>query len=285
MPPPSNHPVLCRMANCQNTLALPVAKCGVLFKNQTGVNRPRLFQSLNCASTGVILLEVLLLCGVMVSTWDFGSHSQGSSPCTTTKLNQLNLLRMEDKKNGNSKYGQYKELIDFVYNLTSKDEYKDGFSAYKNVKLSRIVTELVKRGVLKKTQYFRGANMGRYYGFKWVARSAPTLVFVKSVADSINTITREQNKSWRERKNASVSNVSPVSTPIQPIQSDTTPFRSTNDTEQVERVERHYAIVDPIDYKKYIDGLTDQELWDILKRRGACIKDNRLVIVREFELD
>lgn len=225
----------------------------------------------------------------MVNTMDFESIIQGSSPCTTTKINLkiFRVMEKNEKKNGQSKYGQYKELIDFVYNLTSKDEYKDGFSAYKNTKLNNIVTELVKRGVLRKTQYYRGAGKGRYYGFKWVARSAPTLVFVKSVADSISVIIKAQNERYRS-KLRSASNVSPVSEPIQPMQPDTSSFRSTPETEHVERVERvehHYAIVDPVDYKKYIDGLTDQELWDILKRRGACIKDNKLVIVREFELD
>lgn len=164
----------------------------------------------------------------------------------------------------NSFYANYKEAIDLVYSLTSNQEYKEGFNKLGSAVVRNVVTELVRRGVLKKTHYPMGGTKGFHYGFQWIAPSAPTNNFVKSVADAIRARQREYLTNERRRKRTQASAMPEAEMPPIPAETQT-------------------PSVDAI--KDYIDHLTDQELWDILKRRGAAIRNNRLVIVREFELE
>lgn len=159
---------------------------------------------------------------------------------------------MENSNGGvNANLGRYKELIDFIYNATKDEEYKDGFKGLGDQLLILIVGELVKRGVLSKVRHSKGYRKGVFYAYKWTATSEPTPHFVRSVADAIHKNQRDQVA----RRYAA----SPVGL-------------AANTGEPV------YVKSD------YISKMTVEELWAELKKRGAVIKDNKLMIVTYTEL-
>lgn len=166
---------------------------------------------------------------------------------------------MNGKDNGGGKTispaikKQYKELIDFVYTLTFEKEYKDGFSGYNNNRLSSIVTELVKRGVLEKRSVYCGNKAGRYCVFTWKATSAPTDHFVNSVAHAIEGKRKEYLKSRREENMAQ---------------------REKSETPEAPAVQQ-----------PSLSEFSSADLWAELKRRGAEIVNGKLMIVTYTTLD
>ena len=114
-----------------------------------------------------------------------------------------------------------------------------------------IVGELVKRGVLSKVRHSKGYRKGVFYAYKWTAASEPTTHFVRSVADAIHKNQRDQVA----RRYAS--------NPVGIIANTGEPVYVKSD---------------------YISKMTVEELWAELKKRGAVIKDNKLMIVTYTEL-
>lgn len=161
---------------------------------------------------------------------------------------------MENSNGGgvSANLGRYKELIEFVYNATKDEEYKDGFKGLGDQTLILIVGELVKRGVLTKVRHSKGYRKGIFYAYKWVATSEPTPHFVRSVADAIHKNQRDQ----AARRYAA----SPAGL-------------SANTGEPV------YVKSD------YISKMTVEELWAELKKRGAVIRNNKLMIVTYKEIE
>ena len=97
-------------------------------------------------------------------------------------------------------YHVYKEMIDFVYELTKDKEYTDGFSVYKNKILCLVVSEMVRRGVLQKKHLaYHAGKKGRYYAFTWAAKMAPTQTFIRSVANTIIEREREYKNKYQKR--------------------------------------------------------------------------------------
>lgn len=110
--------------------------------------------------------------------------------------------------------------------------------------------ELVKRGVLSKVRHSKGYRKGVYYAYKWTATSEPTPHFVRSVADAIHKNQKEQTA---RRYSA------------QPPQAPSESF--------IKRIEVS------------LSEFSSEELWAELKRRGAVIKNNKLMIVTYKELE
>lgn len=112
--------------------------------------------------------------------------------------------------------------------------------------------ELVKRGVLSKVRHSKGYRKGVYYAYKWTATSEPTPHFVRSVADAIHKNQKEQTA--RRYNPAPAGIIANTGEPVY-VKSD------------------------------YISKMTTEELWAELKRRGAVIKNNKLMIVTYKELE
>ena len=139
------------------------------------------------------------------------------------------------------------ELIDFIYALTKDEDYLDGFASFKNAQLSLVATELVKRGVLSKKPRGRlknGERGGNRFAYRWAANSEPTKHFAVSVAQTI------------------AEKMSKPKTTMQTSEKPTPPPAAT--------------------LAKSLDGFTNQELWDELKRRGAQIINGELAIVTKL---
>lgn len=111
--------------------------------------------------------------------------------------------------------------------------------------------ELVKRGVLSKVRHSKGYRKGVFYAYKWTATSEPTPHFVRSVADAIHKNQRDQVA----RRHASPAGL------------------AANTGEPV------YVKSD------YISKMTVEELWAELKKRGAVIRNNKLMIVTYKEIE
>ncbi|MBR5414143.1 MAG: hypothetical protein IK114_14115 [Fibrobacter sp.] len=161
---------------------------------------------------------------------------------------------------------QYKDLIDFVYSLTHEKDYTEGFAAYRNNRLSAIVTELVKRGVLEKKSNYNGH--GVRYSFTWVASSAPTPHFVNSVAAVVEGKTREYQRRSREKKRNEEKREIPG---IESTKNVSTPAEPEKPRENENQKENPLAAYSPA------------ELWAELKRRGAVILDGKVQILTPLE--
>ena len=144
-----------------------------------------------------------------------------------------------------------KAAIDTVYEFT-KDGFDGTFTALNDSRLTKVVTELVKRGVIARKKL-----PGNKMHYQWVAPSAPTKTFYLSVANALGE--RQQMYDMRyhaktrgENKGALMP-VLPESEAL-PIQEAEVPVKGLKD----------YSI---------------EELWGELQSRGIVIEDNHLVII------
>lgn len=149
-----------------------------------------------------------------------------------------------------------KNAVDLIYSLTTGDGYADGWKDYGNTDLCRVVSELVKRGVLKKV------HIGHHkYRYTWIATSEPTEHFYMTVAYRLAEI---QNNAQENRKK----------------KLHTEAEQSVFDTSTAEPEPESTG--PDADKPVSLSGFSTQELWGELKRRGAKVVDGRLVIITEL---
>lgn len=135
-----------------------------------------------------------------------------------------------------------KETIDFVYELLTTNP--GGYELKPKTlgfNASRVCSTLVKRGIISKDVLSTSGKPGHTCIYKWIANMPPTKVLYGSVTDEIK---HQQSVS---KKKATQKN-------------DVVVCQNDNSDSSLER-------------------FTSQELWDELKRRGATIKDGKIVIV------
>lgn len=151
--------------------------------------------------------------------------------------------------------------IDTIYEFT-KDGWDGTFTSFNNSPLNKVVTELVKRGVLVRTYKGSGRTKPHY---EWVAPSAPTKTFYTSVATAIRKETRERDRRYRAKKKARVE-VEKPSNPIPLVVSHEEP------TPPILKVEIA---------SNGLKEATIEELWAELKSRGVMIENNQLVVIEK----
>lgn len=157
-----------------------------------------------------------------------------------------------------------KDTIDFVYEMliNNPDGLQISFKDYGKIE-KRIVSILIKRGIITKTPISTGRR-GCAWKYKWIATMPPTKVLYGSVVDEYRDIQRAWKSSSNEKK---------------------------KDYLHATTEKKEDAVVLPVvelpqeERINALDGFSDQELWDELKKRGYSIEDNRLVIVKKTYLD
>lgn len=158
-----------------------------------------------------------------------------------------------------------KETVDFIYELliNSTDGVQFSFKDFGKTE-QRIVSILIKRGIISKTTISTGRR-GCAWKYKWIATMPPTKVLYGSIVDEYRDIQR----AWKSRSN-------------EKMKKDSLP--ATNEKKEDAVVP---PVVEPPQEERInaIDGFSDQELWNELKKRGYSIEDNRLVIVKKTYLD
>ena len=144
-----------------------------------------------------------------------------------------------------------KDTIDYVYELlsTNPSGYELNVSGL-GFNAACCCAILVKRGIISKERKYINGQLHVIY--KWVANMPPSKVLYGSVSDELKS---EQSK--RKRR------VAP-------------PKSNANDKESIA------PAFTPVNLS--MDCFSEQELWDELKRRGATIKDGKLMIVKAVEL-
>lgn len=165
-----------------------------------------------------------------------------------------------------------KETVDFIYEYLI--EHPDGlvFPMREIVETrtqQRVISILVKRGIIEKKSVPTDGKYGASYRYKWVANMPPTKTLYGSI---VTEIRNEQNNwpSWKKKKK--------TADPQTKIEENTDelvpPICEQEETQQT--VFNGFAP---------LDGFSDQELWDELKKRGYTIEDNRLVIIKKAYLN
>ena len=153
-----------------------------------------------------------------------------------------------------------KETIDFVYEYLAAHPEGIEMSA-KSLGLTqcRIVSLLIKRGIVQKNAISAKGRRGCIWRYKWVA------TLYGSIVDQLRDDSRRQHQNRKRGK------LQKTEAPIQEPK--------PQDTMQV-------SVDEPKkEYVTTLDGFSAQELWDELKKRGYTIEDNRLVIVKKAYLD
>lgn len=150
---------------------------------------------------------------------------------------------MENAKVTKHRYEETKRIIDYIYTVTSND-YPHGAWTNESYNVKRIVTILIKRGVL----IYVGKSKKRGVSYQWnQGAMAPTETFYKSIAQEIaNTERSYRLKKMGDKTQAKTE-------PSNPALSETAT-----------------AI------KSKIVDFTAQELWNELKRRGYFIDGNKI---------
>lgn len=159
-----------------------------------------------------------------------------------------------------------KETVDFVYEyLAPHPEGIEMNARSLGLTQCRVVTILLKRGIVAKKAIRAPHRRGVVWIYKWAATMAPTKNLYGSVTDQLRDDSRRQHQNQKRGK---------AQKPEEPIQEP-----QPQDTIQV-------SIEGPKnEYVTTLDGFSAQELWDELKKRGYTIEDNRLVIVKKAYLD
>ena len=153
--------------------------------------------------------------------------------------------------------------IDTIYEFT-KDGWDGTFTAFNNSPLNKVVTELVKRGVLVRTYPGKGRRNTHY---EWAAPSAPTKTFYKSVADALRKETRARDDRYLAKKAAKkAQEAEKPSNPIPLVVSHEEP------TPPILKVEIA---------SNGLKEATIEELWAELKSRGVMIENNQLVVIEK----
>lgn len=96
-----------------------------------------------------------------------------------------------------------KKHVDFLYDLT-KDGYDGSMSSFKSATLTKVASELIKRGVISKKRI-----VGVRFSYRWNASMAPTEHFYLSVAKALSEHQREIDKG-RRMKTAAMNTSAPV---------------------------------------------------------------------------
>lgn len=162
-----------------------------------------------------------------------------------------------------------KEFVDFIYEYLI--EHPDGLAfPMKSLTSSRtqkrIASILVQRGIIERTTIPNVGKPGHSYRYRWAANMPPTKTLYGSIVSEI----RNEQYKWpsyngKAKKNREEVEAEPMPTPAadEPQEQPTSVFTG----------------FEPL------DGFSDQELWDELKKRGYSIEENRLVIVKKTYLD
>lgn len=158
-----------------------------------------------------------------------------------------------------------KETVDFVYEMliNNPDGLQISFQDYGKTEKS-IVSILIKRGIISKTPISTGRR-GCAWKYKWIATMPPTKVLYGSIVDEY----RDKQRAWKSRFK-------------EKMKKDSLPATTEKKEDAVV-----LPVVEP-PHKELInalDGFSDRELWDELKKRGYSIEENRLVIVKKTYLD
>ena len=148
-----------------------------------------------------------------------------------------------------------KEVTDFVYEYLAphNDFVQMSARGILGSNGAMILSNLVKRGIVEKK--LLPNKKGCVYGYKWVATMAPTKTLYGSIADQL----RDDDKRRREAKKTTTS-AAPVA--VDP---------------EMEVVNEMF---EKVTYHHNFSAVSDQELWDELKRRGYFIVNNQLAISR-----
>lgn len=162
-----------------------------------------------------------------------------------------------------------KEFVDFIYEYLI--EHPDGLAfPMKSITSSRtqkrIASILVQRGIIGRTSIPNVGKPGCTYRYRWAATMPPTKTLYGSIVSEI----RNEQYKWpsyngKAKKNREVAEAEPMPTPAADVPQE--PPQSV------------FTGLAPL------DGFSDKELWDELKKRGYSIEENRLVIVKKTYLD
>lgn len=162
-----------------------------------------------------------------------------------------------------------KEFVDFIYEYLI--EHPDGLAfPMKSITSSgtqkRIASILVQRGIIGKTTIPNVGKPGHSCRYRWAATMPPTKTLYGSIVSEI----RNEKYKWpsyncNAKKNREAVEADPMPTP-------------TTDEPQEQPISVFNGF-------EPLDGFSDQELWDELKKRGYTIEDNRLVIIKKAYLN
>ena len=172
---------------------------------------------------------------------------------------------MENKKK--TRQQRVKDVIDFAYEYLI--QHNDGITMNAKEIFGSdrdIFTVLVKRGIVKKTYVAASGRRGVICKYKWVATMPPT----KNLYASISQELRDESAKYK------TSSISKGLTPDMVVLEEAKEIPATV-IEQVIEAKKQYVT--------QLDGFSDQQLWDELKKRGYSIEDNRLVIIKKAYLD
>ena len=155
-----------------------------------------------------------------------------------------------------------RDNIDFIHGLTSGEDGYTGSLHDIGGRVYEITREMLSRGVLIKSYVGKGKKL---YNYRWnVNAMAPTNEFYKSIAKAV--IKHERDAHTRRREQAK-SNL--------PVVPETIREDSTSKTQDTLFHQENQILP--------LAGFTSGELWDELKRRGATIEDNRIVLcIKEY---
>lgn len=165
-----------------------------------------------------------------------------------------------------------KETVDFVHSYLAP--FPDGcvFNAKSLGGRERsIVTVLVKRGILTKTAVAATNRRGIEHKYKWVATSSPTDTLYRSIAAEM----RDNEAKWRKNRSQKLSvKNKPIAEDVKsdPVIVEPELPEVVNDLMEPRAVE-----INPL------QGISLQELWEEMKRRGCFIKDGKLAVVQFFD--
>lgn len=153
-----------------------------------------------------------------------------------------------------------KETVDFVYEyLAPHPEGIEMNARSLGLTQCRVVTIMLKRGIVAKKAIRATGRRGVVWIYKWVATMAPTKTLYGSIVDQLRDDGRRQHQNRKRGK---------AQKPEEPVQ------------------EPQVSVEEPKkEFVTTLDGFSSQELWDELKKRGYSIEDNRLVIVKKAYLD
>ena len=193
-----------------------------------------------------------------------------------------------------------KEAIDFMYELVHDNdwvEFNSKGTFGRGTVESKTTTRLVKRGILLKKCYSLGRGKGAKFFYKWNPDAmAPTKTLYNNIVNDIKEAKKEAKRRYKQRRHEAENAESraqqdkAVEIPPELLDFDFSSLPApTTDIFPPGVLSVDEPLLPKDDEAAITIGfvlshLSDQQLWDELKKRGYSIEDNRLVIIKKAYL-
>lgn len=164
-----------------------------------------------------------------------------------------------------------KETVDFLYEylIQHSDGVQFALDSLGGKTERTIATILVRRGIIERTNLSPlPGEHGRKCKYRWAATLAPTKTLYGSIVQEI----RDAHRAWPSHNNTAKSKNAEGGGKEEHL-----PIQTAEEPQETPHPEFTGLAT--------LDGFSDKELWDELKKRGYSIEDNRLVIIKKTYLD